>query len=207
MAKKNKGVEEGSAKKKHGPIFYIVIAIIVLVIVAAAAGGNDNSDDATTTASSTNDNAATSAVSTEPTTTNAVTEEPTATETEPVSQETTVTQTVLPVEGTVTNGYGLEVETSHGPQYWVISVYGNSAGDFATMEQSIIDAANTYGLADQSQTIQQVMDGLIGAEGVSDQKWNTDDWQIITSAPNEYESWYKVDLYIANSVVDPSAAA
>lgn len=95
------------------------------------------------------------------------------------------------------DAYSLKVEVKEpkaGLYKTIISVYGYSDADYATMRQCIIDAAECYGLAEDADTVGTEFDSIIGSEGGSGATW--DDGGIITSAPNESENFYRADLYV-----------
>jgi hypothetical protein len=95
------------------------------------------------------------------------------------------------------NGYGLRVEVatpSAGQYKAIVSVYGNTNADFATMRKCVIDAAAHYGMAEDSNTVGAEFDRIIGSEGGSGMTWT--DGGIVTSAPNGTEKTYRADLYV-----------
>lgn len=95
------------------------------------------------------------------------------------------------------DAYSLRVEVSEpkvGQNKVIVSVYGGSDADYATMRQCVIDAAECYGLAEDADTVGAEFDSIIGGEGGSGTTWA--DGGIITSAPNENENFYRADLYV-----------
>lgn len=93
--------------------------------------------------------------------------------------------------------YRLTVEindvTNLQPGYIIVSVYGYGDYDFPTMRQAVEDAANAYGVS--ASAVTATFDAMIGTEGSSGD-FKIAGWSIITSAPNEYEDYYRADLYL-----------
>ena len=110
-----------------------------------------------------------------------------------VDQKTKTPETNLEVTFDPSS-YDLKVEVSDNAVFTIVSVYGNNENDFSQMETVILDAAHAYGIAEDDATVSTEFNSLIGSEGGSGKTW--DDAGIITSAPNDIESFYRADLYI-----------
>ena len=95
------------------------------------------------------------------------------------------------------NAYSLPVNVSSISAYTIVSITGYSPDDFATMETILLAAAHGYNVSVDDASISAEFNALIGTENSSDDMWN--EIRIITSAPNEYEAEYRVDLYIFNN--------
>ena len=81
------------------------------------------------------------------------------------------------------------------PPYRIVSVYGTSPDDFQEMTSIIYDACEAYGVPVDDAL--RFLDSSLGTEAATDRDnlFDGTDWELITSAPCDGDSYYRIDLY------------
>ena len=132
--------------------------------------------------------------------------------TTPVAEETTVESTTGGVEGPeevveepvatknlndivsdAAKSTGLQIEVSNSPIWDIVQIYGNSEDDFAKMKEAFISISLEIDPSIDESELSSLFDEKIGTEDGVDAPGLLE--RAIFSAPNEDESWYRVDIY------------
>lgn len=198
MAKKDKKATKTSNGGKK-PTIAIVVIVIILVGLLDRCGSSNNAGDNAGSSTSQQEQTATS--NDEQTSSEETTSSDDATSEETTSDAATsanASEDASSFDPSATSYEGLTVEVtapSAGAYKAIATIYGTSDADFAAMREYIIAAADYYGLAEDADTVGAEFDSIIGSEGGSGATWA--DGGIIMSAPNDVESWYKAELYVA----------
>lgn len=162
----------------------IIIAIVVVVLVFAAIGSKGKKkkeEDATTIARSTTTTEDAANISTKEATTEKI---------------TGITKTdVVSIVSAISGKYELKIETSDSAGEWIIvQIYGDSEDDFVEMKNAFSEIARDLEKSYSNSELSDIFDKYIGNEDGIDGKGNI--YRFIFSAPNEYEDWWRVDIYV-----------
>ena len=141
----------------------------------------------TTTVQPDNTVEATIDTSNETETSNEVTEENT------VEEEKENEKSLDEIVAEAKNSTGLTIEVSNSPIWDIVQIYGDSEADFDKMKEAFISISLGIDESLSEEELSQMFDENIGEEGGLDAPGLLE--RAIFSAPNEEESWYRVDIY------------
>ncbi len=88
---------------------------------------------------------------------------------------------------------GLKIVINNNPIWDIVSIYGDSDSDFTKMKEAFILISKGIDSALTDDELTTIFDEYIGEEG--GEKGSGLIENFIFSATNEYESWYRVDIY------------
>ncbi len=91
------------------------------------------------------------------------------------------------------NNTGLQIEVSNSPIWDIVQIYGNSEDDFPKMKEAFISISLEIDPSLDESELTSLFDEKIGTEDGVDAPGLLE--RVIFSAPNEDESWYRVDIY------------